>query len=355
LTSDDGVYEPGAFDVRGPTPRPTALAGLMRALATDAPLPEAAKGAGWWRRDIRLQHAPAFRAAADCAPWPQRRTDWTRTRPILIAGATGTLGQALARACEWRGLDYVLASRAALPLDDPARMREALRDLDPWLAINAAGFVRVDDAEREAEACMAANVDGAVAFARACAERDAPFVTLSSDLVFDGRAGRAYVETDATNPLNIYGRSKEAAEAGVLALGGRALVVRTAAFFSAFDPHNFAAHVRRLASGGEVIEAADDLIVSPTYVPHLADALLDLAIDGETGVWHLTNAGATSWADFARAILRATGGDASLVRGCPAEVFGWPAPRPRHVPLASARGAVMPTLDEGLARYASDL
>ncbi len=202
---------------------------------------------------------------------------------------------------------------------------------------------------------MAANAAGAVAFATVCAERDVPFVTLSSDLVFDGRAARPYVESDETNPLNVYGRSKQAAETGVLALEGRALVVRTAAFFSAFDPHNFAAHVRRLAARGEVIEAADDLVISPTYVPHLVDALLDLAIDGETGLWHLANAGATDWASFARAILEATGGDPSLVRGCPAEVFGWPARRPRRVPLASERGAVMPTLEEGLARYASDL
>jgi dTDP-4-dehydrorhamnose reductase len=355
LSSADGVYEPGAFDVRGPAPRPTALAGMIRALATDAPVPEAAKGVGWWRRDIRLQYPPAFRAAADCGPAPTRRAHWTAPRPILIAGATGTLGRALARACEWRGVDYVLSSRADLPLDDPARTREAVTAIDPWLAINAAGFVRVDDAERERAACVAANTDGAVAFATVCAERDVPFVTVSSDLVFDGRAGRPYVESDATNPLGVYGRSKSDAETAVLAVHDQALVVRTAAFFSAFDPHNFAAHVQRLAARGETIEAADDLVISPTYVPHLAEALLDLASDGETGVWHLANAGATDWASFARAILKATGGDPSLVRGCPAEVFGWPAPRPRHVPLASERGAVMPTLEEGLARYATDL
>ena len=222
LTSGDGLYEPGAFDVRGPAPRATALASLIGSLAGGAPLPEAAKGPGWWRRDIRLQHPPAFRAAADCAPTPERRARWTTARPILIAGATGTLGQALARACEWRGLDYVLAARAELPLGDAGKSHEALNGLNPWLTINAAGFVRVDDAELEVEACMAANAYGAVAFATLCAEHDVPFVTLSSDLVFDGRVGRAYVESDAAHPLNVYGRSKQAAETGVLALGGRA-------------------------------------------------------------------------------------------------------------------------------------
>jgi dTDP-4-dehydrorhamnose reductase len=355
LTSDDGIYEPGAFDIRGPELRATGVAHLIRALAEGGPLPEAANGPGWWRRDIRLRHEPVFRAACDTAPARESRSHRTAARPVLIAGASGTLGRAIARACEWRGLDYVLCARADLPLNDPKAMRETLRRHDPWLAINAAGFVRVDDAERDVEVCMAANAEGAVAFAGVCAERDLPFVTLSSDLVFDGRAGRPYVETDATDPLNVYGRSKQAAEAGVLSLGVKALVVRTAAFFSPYDPHNFAAHVRRLAARGEVIEAADNLVVSPTYVPHLVEAMLDLAIDGETGVWHLANVGAVDWATFARSILKATGGDPSRVRGCPAEAFGWPAPRPRYVPLASARGAVMPSLEEGLAAYASHL
>ncbi len=355
LTAEGGTYEPGAFDVRGPRPRPTALADLARRLATGDDLPEASKGPGWWRRDIRLQYPAAFRAADDCDPPPERRSRWTSARPILITGATGTLGKAVARACEWRGLDYRLTSRDDLSLDAPDRIDAALDGLAPWLVINAAGYVRVDGAEREAAACMAANTDGATRLAAASAARGLPFVTFSSDLVFDGALDRPYVESDATRPLNVYGLSKQAAESQVLALAARSLVIRTSAFFSAFDPHNFAAHVRRLAARGEIIEAADDLVVSPTCVPHLADAALDLAIDGEAGLWHLANAGETDWASFARAILTATGGDASLVRGRPAETFGWPARRPARVPLASERGAVMPTLDEGLARYAADL
>ena len=355
LTSDDGLYEAGAFDVRSPAPRPTALARLMRDLATGASAPEASEGPGWWRRDVRLRYPAGFRTAGDCEPSPRRSTVWRTTRPILIAGATGTLGKALARACKWRGLDYVLTTRGQIPLNNPERMRGALEEIDPWLAINAAGWVRVDDAEREAEACRAANADGAVAFAEACRGRNVPFVTFSSDLVFDGRLGRPYLESDATRPLNVYGASKQAAESGILALEGRALIVRTSAFFSPFDPHNFAAHVRRLAERGEEIEAADDLVISPTYVPHLCDAVLDLAIDGETGLWHLANVGAVDWASFARMLLTAAGNDQARVQGFPAETFGWAARRPPQVPLASERGWIMPTLEEAIARYAADL
>jgi dTDP-4-dehydrorhamnose reductase len=355
LTAEGGVYEPGAFDVRGPQPRRTAIADLAGRLASGKELPEPAKGQGWWHRDIRLQHQAVFGAPSQCEPPPERRAKSSAMSPILITGASGTLGKAIAKACEWRGLDYVLTSRSRLSLNERGSMEEVLRDVAPWLVINAAGFVRVDDAEEEADACMAANTGGAVRLAEACAERAVQFVTFSSDLVFDGALGRPYVETDATRPLNVYGLSKQAAERQILALGACSLVVRTSAFFSPFDPHNFAAHVQRSAARGDVIAAADDLVISPTYVPDLADAVLDLAIDGETGLWHLANAGSVDWASFARAVLRATGGDPDLVQGRPAAALGYRARRPKSVPLSSERGIVMPSLVDALARYAAHL
>jgi dTDP-4-dehydrorhamnose reductase len=213
--------------------------------------------------------------------------------------------------------------------------------------------VRVDDAEAEAEACMAANAEGAVRLARACRDRGLPHVGYSSDLVFDGRLDRPYVESDAPSPLNVYGESKAQAEREILDLGGRALMIRTAAFFSPYDPYNFAAHVLRAAAAGWPIEAAEDLVVSPTYVPDLVDATLDLLIDGETGVRHLANEGAVTWAEFARHILVAMGLDSGLVQGRRAGDFGWAARRPAFAPLATERGQVMPPLDEAIARFAA--
>ena len=155
--------------------------------------------------------------------------------------------------------------------------------------------------------------------ARICAERGLPFVGFSSDLVFDGLARAApYVESDRPNPLSVYGASKARAEAQILALGGRALMVRTAAFFSPYDPYNFASHVLRTLAAGQTFKAAQDLVISPTYVPDRVDAVLDLMIDGETGLRHLTNqTGAVSWADFARQVAGALDLDPGLVRGRP--------------------------------------
>ncbi|MEO8115914.1 MAG: family 1 glycosylhydrolase [Phenylobacterium sp.] len=354
LTRQLGHYEVGAFDVRSDPPRPTALAAEIVRLGSGQGDPHpATHGPGWWRRDIRLQFRPAFRTVEAPEPRPEWRTDPGPSRPLLIAGATGTLGKALARACEWRGIDYRLTSRAELSLDDEGSIAATLDATRPWGVINAAGWVRVDDAEGQAAACMAANAEGALNLASACRARDLAFVGFSSDLVFDGRQDRPYVESDTPSPLNVYGLSKAKAEAEILRMGGRALMVRTAAFFSPYDPYNFAAQVRRALARDEEFTAAADLVVSPTYVPDLVDAVLDLLIDGETGVRHLANDGAVSWAEFARRIAHAMGLDAERIRGVPAESFGWPAARPAFAVLGTERGQIMPGLDNAIARYAA--
>jgi len=228
--------------------------------------------------------------------------------------------------------------------NDSARVLEAKVN-------NRTVWVRVDEAEAEAHACMVANADGALRLAQACHARDLPFVGYSSDLVFDGRSDRPYRESDGLAPLSVYGASKARAEAEILALRGSALMIRTAAFFSAFDPHNFAANVIRTLAAGHEVTAAEDLMISPTYVPDLVDATLDLLIDGETGLRHLANRGAVTWADFARMLAAELDLDPGLVRGAPVESFGWPAARPAYAALGTERGWVMPTLANAIARY----
>lgn len=355
LTRNDGCYEVGAYDVRGPVPRETAVAAELRRLAAEpaAPPHPATAGPGWWRRDIRLEYQPVLRTADRHEPRREWRPGEGDPRPLLITGATGTLGQALAHACEARGIAYRLTSRQDLDVTDDAAIGAVLDATGAWGVINAAGWVRVDDAESARDACFAANSDGPARLAEACARRDLAFVTFSSDLVFDGEKAGPYLEGDAPRPLSVYGASKAEAERRVLETGGRALVIRTSAFFSAHDPHNFAAHVLRTLGAGRRLDAAVDLVVSPTYVPDLVEATLDLAIDGETGLRHLANGGAVSWAGFARKIAVAVGLDARRVVGLDHRAFGWAAPRPAAVPLDTARGAVMPTLDDAIARYAA--
>lgn len=352
LTADPGRYEVGIYDLRTGEPRPTAAVGLLTSLARgEDPAQPVLDAPGWWRRDIRFEFEPVWCPHPD----PVHRR-WSpasaHPRPVLITGATGTLGRALARGCEHRGIPYVLTCRQELAIDDPASAARLLEAARPWAVINAAGWVRVDEAEADEAGCHLANAEGPAHLARACAEAGLPFVTYSSDLVFDGAKPGPYVEDDAPCPLGAYGRSKAAAEAAVLAAGGDALLIRTAAFFSPFDPHNFAQALVRSLSAGQPFQAASDLVVSPTYTPDLVQASLDLLIDGETGLWHLASPGAVTWAEFAHALARACGVDGRLIRPVPCAEFGWAARRPVASALASTRGRMMPPLEDAIARFA---
>ncbi|MGZ6027496.1 MAG: family 1 glycosylhydrolase [Caulobacteraceae bacterium] len=351
LTQAVGHYEPGAFDLRGGARQPNAMTRMLADLAGGRDPHPVARGQGWWRRDVRLEFQPTSLVANP--PPPERHFDPEPgpAAPILIAGATGTLGQALARACRLRGLSYVLTDRRQMPLDDPGAIAAVMALHRPWAVINAAGWVRVDDAELDPDGCRQANTLGAVNLARAAQEAGAHYTSFSSDLVFGGQLHRPYVESDSTRPLNVYGLSKAAAETQVLALGGQALMVRTAAFFSADDPHNFAAEVARQLTAGRSVRAASDLVVTPTYVPDLCHAVLDLVIDGETGLWHLSNGEAMTWADFGHALAETLDLDRRLIRPAPAADFGWRARRPQKAPLATERGRRLPDLDKALERY----
>jgi dTDP-4-dehydrorhamnose reductase len=357
LTADRGRYEPGAFDIRGPAPRPTALARLTRELAGGRPPSSPVLGdRGWWHRPTRLAYGPPV---ADCAVHqPSRGARSTVAQlaaaPILITGAGGTLGRAVERICRLRGLDARGLTRADADISDPAAVAAVIAEHRPWAVVNAAGYVRVDDAESDASRCLLENADGAAVLADACATAGVALVTFSSDLVFDGRQRRPYVESDRPAPLSVYGRSKLAAEERVLDRLPSALVIRTSAFFGLWDDHNFVVQGIRRLMAGEPWAAATDT-VSPTYVPDLVNASLDLLIDRERGIWHLANPGAIGWAGFARRVAELVGHDpAAVVETSPAGL-GWRAPRPTFSPLGSERGALLPSLDDALERYVREL
>ena len=191
---------------------------------------------------------------------------------------------------------------------------------------------------------MAANAEGAAALAQACAAAGVPLVTFSSDLVFDGRLGRLYHEEDETAPGCVYGRSKAEAERLVLAAGGKPLVVRTSAFFGPWDRHNFAWHVLSSLARGETVRACSRTRVSPTWVPDLCHATLDLLIDGETGLWHLANDGELSWFDFALRIARGAGYDPDLV-------VAEDGPEALSTALWSKRGMMLRSFDAALEDF----
>ncbi|HZF67965.1 MAG TPA: sugar nucleotide-binding protein [Gemmatirosa sp.] len=357
VTRERGFYEPGPFDVRGTAhgqpPRPTALATLARQLARgEEPDHPVLEQPGWWRRPDRL-FTPTAQGRSYAMPTEGAAGMRDRSaRPLVITGAAGTLGGAFARLCDVRGIPYHVLGRGEMDVTHPDAVHATLAALHPWAVINCAGWVRVDDAEREPDACLRANAAGPALLAAACARLGARLVAFSSDLVF-GEARRVgpYVEHDAPSPLNVYGRSKAEMEARVLAILPEALVVRTSAFFGPWDAHNFVTLALDALAAGRPFAATSDVTVSPTYVVDLVHATLDLLIDGASGIWHLANDGAMTWAGLARHAAALAGVPTSTLEERPLAAQALPAPRPRYAVLGSRRGQLLPPLDDALARY----
>ena len=336
LTKRENIYDVGAFDTRSEKPRPTlvakAAASLGRGERFDHPLLDLP---GWWRRPGRCHGRRRFETLP---------ANIAHARPLLITGATGTLGQAFARICAHRGLAYVLTSRADLDITSEESVAGALDRYKPWAIINTAGFVRVAEAETLSEECFRINATGPEILARAAKLHGFPLVTFSSDLVFDGKLGRSYVEPDEIAPANEYGRSKAEAEARLLAIDSDALIIRTSAFFGPWDRYNFLFNVMERLKRGEEVTASDRTIVSPTYVPDLVHAALDLLLDGEKGIWHLTNQGAVSWHDLALEVADRAKADRKLIRLVGDDEGS-------DTSLTSRRGILLRSLDGGLSDF----
>ncbi|MDZ8239853.1 MAG: family 1 glycosylhydrolase [Nostoc sp. ChiQUE01a] len=350
VTRSAGYYESGVFDLRSPRPRQTAIAKMVRDLATghkpNHPLLETP---GWWHREERLLY-PAVSCLASPPP-PPFSSSSASLRPLAIVGATGTLGKAFGRLCEVRGISYCLLRRQDMDIANPASVNKVLAELQPWAVVNAAGYVRVDDAEREPDICLKENTEGPAILAAACAQHNVGLLTFSSDLVFDGAESNPYVETDTVAPLNVYGCSKVLAEKLVLQAHPASLVIRTSAFFGPWDDYNFVTIALRQLAAGNPFVAAEDAIISPTYVPDLVHASLDLLIDGEKGLWHLANKSAVAWADLARLAAKKAGVSVKSLISLPTQELGLVATRPAYSVLGSERGELMPHLDCAISRY----
>ncbi|MDQ3374560.1 MAG: SDR family oxidoreductase, partial [Acidobacteriota bacterium] len=355
VTKKQNHYESGVFDLRGNFPRPTALAGLLQSISRGEKFEHPVlENSGWWRRPNRFI-CEAVTQTESSAAKKQSSTGFDNkkksAKQLLITGATGTLGQAFARICDIRGISYRLLSRSEMDIADPESVNRAFDKYDSWALVNTAGYVRVDCAEDEKEACFRENTDGAAVLAASCEKKGIQFLTFSSDLVFDGNINRAYTESDLTAPLNIYGESKAEAERRVLEVNPNSLIIRTSAFFGPWDEFNFL----RIALGslalGKTFMAADDSLISPTYIPDLVNASLDILIDGETGLWHLTQQGAVTWAEFARWAGKLADLDSTLVIGCTTAELNLAARRPLFSVLGSERGTLLPSLEHSLVRF----
>ncbi|PSR54435.1 dTDP-4-dehydrorhamnose reductase [Adhaeribacter arboris] len=349
LTRSNGHYENGIFDLRiGTQPWPTALAGMLKSLSqTGKYHHDVLQHKGWWDREERY----AYRHGDPYIFKPTHKPILDhKQRPVLITGATGTLGQAFGRICQDRGLHYYLVSRAEMDITNPESVKYAVARYNPWAIVNAAGYVRIDDAEREPNKCYRANTTGPILLAKICKAANIQLLTFSSDLVFDGSKAGPYVEEDQPNPQNVYGNSKFLAEKEILRILPEALIIRSSAFFGIWDRDNFVHFALKSFLQGIPFAAVNDVKISATYVPDLVQHSLDLLIDRANGIWHLTNSGDFTWAELAELIA-----DIALLKDVhierqPISSFNLPAYRPKNSALESTKSYIMPSIENALHR-----
>lgn len=248
---------------------------------------------------------------------------------VLVFGSTGQVARELARRRPPH-VDAVFLSRLDADLSQPARCAEAIRSHMPDAVINAAAWTAVDAAESSEE--MATIVNGVAPghMAKACCERDIPFLHLSTDYVFDGSGSIPFKPDHAQAPLQAYGRSKLAGELAVSSAGGRHLILRTSWVFSACSP-NFVTTMLKLGREREELKVVADQCGGPTPAAAIAAALYkavgSLADGRSGGIHHLSGLPDVSWADFARAIMKSSGLSCRVL-DIPSSEYPTPARRP---------------------------
>lgn len=257
---------------------------------------------------------------------------------ILVTGANGQLGAALARLCWPDGWEAVVVGRETLDLSDPSAIAARVAER-PWRAvINAAAYTAVDKAENDIVAAWAINALAPAAFAAACRAADTPLVQVSTDYVFAGDREGAWEVDDPVRPLGVYGASKLGGELAVRTSGVRHAIVRTAWVVSATG-NNFVKTMLRVGAERDTLRVVDDQFGSPTSATDLADALARIAIRlaedsaAPTGTFHFSNAGTVSWAGFAREIFRQSasrGGPSAIVEPIGTVDYPTPARRPAN-------------------------
>lgn len=225
---------------------------------------------------------------------------------ILVIGQTGQVARALAHLA---GENVTFAGRDRLELTEPGRIAPLLAETRPEIVLSAAAYTAVDQAESEPDLAFAINATAVTALAAAAAEFGAGLIHLSTDYVFDGTGKRPYRESDPTAPVNTYGASKLAGEAGAFAASPRVAVLRTSWVYAPWGK-NFVRTMLRLADREELRVVADQQ-GQPTSALSIAAACLAIAPrlagagpdDPAWGLYHYAGAGRTTWADFAEEVF----------------------------------------------------
>lgn len=270
---------------------------------------------------------------------------------VLVTGAGGMLGADVVAAARRLSHEVVGFDRDELDITDPARVERLIARERPGAVINCAAWTAVDSAEENEPEAELVNGEGAGFVADAAAKVGANVIYPSTDYVFDGTKKGPYTESDETNPLNAYGRSKLAGERATAHFNRNSFIVRTSWLFGP-GKGNFVETMLRLGESGGPVVVVHDQVGCPTYTGHLAMGLVRLVDSPKYGVHHMAGGGSCSWYEFAMEIFRQSE-VVTRVMASTSEMMERPAKRPANSVLGSGREAPiqLPEWQRGLADY----
>lgn len=266
---------------------------------------------------------------------------------ILLLGKNGMLGKALSK--ELSGsFDLKSFAKNELDITDFAAVDKICDELKPDFVVNATAYTAVDHAETEQDLALKINSEAVGNLAKICEKLGAKLIHFSTDYVFDGENENGFLEDDEPNPVNFYGESKLAGERRILESGCDFAIVRTSWLFG--NGENFVVKMLELSRKNAEIKVVSDQIGSPTFAKDLAQTTQEILDSNANGIFHATNSGATSWANFARKIFEIKNLPIKII-DIPSAEFPTPAQRPKISILRNSKLPEMRSWEEGLEEH----
>lgn len=277
---------------------------------------------------------------------------------VLVTGYSGQLGFDVVKEGNCRGLQMYGSSSRDLDITDKESVSKYVSELKPEAIIHCAAYTAVDKAEDDKEKCYDVNVNGTKYLAEAAKEIGAKFVYISTDYVLDGQGDKPFKETDPPNPIGYYGLTKFEGEKVVQSLLENYFIVRISWVFGS-NGNNFIKTMLKLSESRDELNVVGDQIGSPTYTYDLSCLLLDMILTDRYGIYHASNEGFCSWAEFAQVIFKIANKNVK-VNSINTEEYPTRAVRPKNSRLSKQKlidsGFVaLPKWEDALTRYIEEL
>lgn len=273
---------------------------------------------------------------------------------IVVTGAKGLLGSEIMRFLQKNGIASVGLSREELDFRNENATDRLFDEIKPDIVIHCGAYSKVDKAQDNLNDCYEDNVQGTKNVVQACKRLDSILVFISTDYVFDGMKDGCYTETDEKNPLSVYGKTKSEAEEIVRKYLDKYYIIRTSWLFG-FGGKNFVDTIIELTNDKKQISVVSDQIGSPTYTEDLTKKIFEVVKKCDYGIYHVTNSGACSWAEFARLIVSELGSKCEI-KDIDTQTYGAKAPRPYNSRLCGEKLRAngireLPSWEDAVKRY----